>query len=48
MVAADAVAILAGRLLGRRLPERVIKYGAAALFGLFGLWLIVDGVTQLS
>jgi putative Ca2+/H+ antiporter (TMEM165/GDT1 family) len=43
MVAADALAIGVGALLGRRLPETVIKYGAAALFAVFGLLLIVDG-----
>ncbi|WP_329110749.1 TMEM165/GDT1 family protein [Micromonospora sp. NBC_01699] len=47
MVAADALAILVGRMLGRRLPEKVIKYGAAALFALSGLWLLLDGVKQL-
>jgi putative Ca2+/H+ antiporter (TMEM165/GDT1 family) len=47
MVAADALAILAGRLLGRRLPDRLIRYGATVLFVLFGLWLIVDAVGQL-
>jgi Ca2+/H+ antiporter, TMEM165/GDT1 family len=47
MVAADALAIGVGRLLGRRLPERVVSYGAAALFVLFGIWLIVDAIRQL-
>jgi Ca2+/H+ antiporter, TMEM165/GDT1 family len=44
MVAADALAILVGRLLGKRLPEQAIKYGAAALFAVFGLWLIVEAL----
>lgn len=44
MVAADALAILVGALLGRQLPEKVIKYGAAALFALFGALLIADGL----
>jgi putative Ca2+/H+ antiporter (TMEM165/GDT1 family) len=44
MVAADALAIVVGALLGRKLPEKVIKYGAAALFALFGVLLIVDGI----
>jgi len=44
MVAADALAIVVGALLGKRLPEKVIKYGAAALFALFGLVLIADGL----
>jgi putative Ca2+/H+ antiporter (TMEM165/GDT1 family) len=48
MVAADALAILVGRWLGRSLPERAIRYGAAALFLLFGAWLIVEGWTQVA
>ena len=48
MVAADALAIVVGRQLGRHLPERVIKYGAAALFFLFGGWLFVDAVHELT
>ncbi|HCB03064.1 MAG TPA: hypothetical protein DEQ43_02205, partial [Nocardioides bacterium] len=43
MVAADALAIGVGILLGRRLPERVIKYGAAAAFFAFGVLLVADG-----
>jgi putative Ca2+/H+ antiporter (TMEM165/GDT1 family) len=46
MVAADALAIGVGRVLGRRLPERAIKYGAAALFAIFGVWLIIDAIAQ--
>jgi putative Ca2+/H+ antiporter (TMEM165/GDT1 family) len=45
MVAADALAILVGALLGRRLPEKAIKYGAAAAFAVFGLLLILQGVS---
>jgi Ca2+/H+ antiporter, TMEM165/GDT1 family len=48
MVAADALAIMAGHLLGKRLPERAIKYGAAALFAIFGIWLLVDAIGQLT
>jgi putative Ca2+/H+ antiporter (TMEM165/GDT1 family) len=44
MVAADALAIAAGVWLGRNLPERPIRYGAAALFAIFGLLLIVEGL----
>jgi putative Ca2+/H+ antiporter (TMEM165/GDT1 family) len=40
MVLADAVAILIGIAFGRRLPERVIKLGAAAIFIFFGLWTL--------
>ena len=48
MVAADALAIVVGRLLGRHLPEKAIKYGAAALFAIFGVWLLVEAVIELS
>jgi putative Ca2+/H+ antiporter (TMEM165/GDT1 family)/protein-S-isoprenylcysteine O-methyltransferase Ste14 len=46
MVAADALAIVVGRQLGRHLPERTIKYGAAGLFFLFGVWLFADAFAQ--
>jgi putative Ca2+/H+ antiporter (TMEM165/GDT1 family) len=48
MVAADALAIVAGRQLGKHLPERTIKYGASALFFLFGVWLLVDAIQELT
>ena len=48
MVAADALAILVGRLLGRHLPEKVIKYGAAALFAIFGIWLVAEAIMKLT
>ena len=48
MVAADALAILVGRLLGRHLPERAIRYGAAVLFAIFGIWLVVEAVIELT
>ncbi|MFC7548898.1 TMEM165/GDT1 family protein [Plantactinospora sp. GCM10030261] len=48
MVAADALAILLGRYLGRKLPERTIRYGAAVLFAICGLWLILEAVAELT
>ena len=48
MVAADAIAIAAGRLLGSRLPERAIRFGAAAAFVIFGAILILEGVGFLG
>lgn len=48
MVAADALAIGLGRLLGRRLPERAIKIGAAVAFAVFGVLLVVDGVRIIA
>ena len=44
MVLADALAIGVGALLGRNLPEKVIRYGAAALFAIFGLVLVAEGL----
>jgi Ca2+/H+ antiporter, TMEM165/GDT1 family len=46
MVAADALAILAGRQLGNRVPERVIRIGAALSFAVFGVWLLIDGFSR--
>jgi Ca2+/H+ antiporter, TMEM165/GDT1 family len=45
MVAADALAIGVGALLGRHLPERAIRYGAAAAFVVFGVLLIAQGLS---
>ncbi|MBR7741814.1 TMEM165/GDT1 family protein [Phycicoccus sp. BSK3Z-2] len=44
MVAADALAIGVGAVLGRKLPEKAIRYGAAAAFVVFGLLLIAEGL----
>jgi putative Ca2+/H+ antiporter (TMEM165/GDT1 family) len=44
MVAADALAIVVGQQLGARLPERVIKIGAAVTFFVFGVLLIIEGL----
>ncbi len=44
MVAADALAIGVGAVLGRTLPEKVIRYGAAALFAVFGIVLVAEGL----
>lgn len=47
MVAADALAIMLGRMLGQRLPEYITRIGAAVLFVLFGIWLCVHGILEL-
>ena len=47
MVAADALAIVVGQQLGRRLPDRLIRYGAAAGFAVFGLLLVAEGLGML-
>jgi putative Ca2+/H+ antiporter (TMEM165/GDT1 family) len=43
MVLSDALAIWAGRVLGKQLPERAIKIGAAGIFFAFGLYYIIQG-----
>ncbi|MEZ5093494.1 TMEM165/GDT1 family protein [Nocardioides sp.] len=47
MVAADALAIWVGYALGKRLPERVIKYAAAAAFFVFAALLVLDGIRHV-
>jgi putative Ca2+/H+ antiporter (TMEM165/GDT1 family) len=44
MVVADGIAIAVGKFLGSRLPERAIRYGAAAAFAIFGALLIAQGL----
>jgi putative Ca2+/H+ antiporter (TMEM165/GDT1 family) len=45
MVTADALAILLGAHLGRRLPERTTRIVAAAAFVVFGVLLMVEGLS---
>jgi putative Ca2+/H+ antiporter (TMEM165/GDT1 family) len=44
MVVADGLAIVVGRQLGARLPERAIKIGAAVAFFVFGAILLAEAV----
>jgi putative Ca2+/H+ antiporter (TMEM165/GDT1 family) len=44
MIAADALAIGVGKLLGARLPEKAVKIAAAVAFFVFGIALLVEGV----
>ncbi len=48
MVAADALAIGLGAVLGKKLPERAITIGATVAFVLFGLVLVVQGVRSVT
>ncbi len=48
MVAADALAIGVGAVLGRKLPEKAITIGAAVLFVVFGVWMILEGAGVLG
>ena len=44
MVAADALAIVIGAILGTRMPERAIKIFASAAFVVFGVILIAEAL----
>lgn len=46
MVAADALAIGVGHLVGTRLPERAVRIGAAVAFFGFGVALLVNAASQ--
>ncbi len=42
MVIADGLAIVVGKVLGKSLPEKVIKYGAALIFLASGVFTLVQ------
>ena len=46
MVLADGIAIIVGKMLGKQLPEKAVKYGAALLFFLSGLYIIYEAFTS--
>ena len=48
MVISDGLAIWVGRALGRHLPERAIRIGAAAIFFAVGLYYAIQGLAQLG
>ena len=45
IVAASSLAVLVGSQLGARLPERIVRVGAAAMFAAFGVLLLADGLS---
>ena len=45
MFTATALALVVGRVVGTRLPEKPIRIAAAVLFLVFGGLLVVDGLT---
>jgi Ca2+/H+ antiporter, TMEM165/GDT1 family len=47
MVLSDGLAIVVGKLLGAKLPERVVKVGAAVIFFGFGLFSLIQGGMKL-
>ncbi|MFC6152743.1 TMEM165/GDT1 family protein [Nocardioides yefusunii] len=47
MVAADALAIVVGAVLGKKLPEKAVTVFATTLFVIFGVVLIVSGIRAM-
>jgi putative Ca2+/H+ antiporter (TMEM165/GDT1 family) len=48
MVAADGLAVMAGKLLDRKIPEELVKYGAAACFAVSGLVMLTEALIHRS
>jgi len=48
MVAGDALAILVGQQLAKRVSEKVIRYAAAASFAVFGILLVAEAIRELT
>jgi putative Ca2+/H+ antiporter (TMEM165/GDT1 family) len=46
MVVADGLAIIVGRVVGARLPERLIKFGATAIFLVTGVFTLIGAVSN--
>jgi putative Ca2+/H+ antiporter (TMEM165/GDT1 family) len=47
MVVSDGLAIWVGQALGKKLPERSIKIGAAVIFFIFGFYYAVKGANEI-
>jgi len=47
MVVADGLAIIVGKILGKQLPEKTIKYGAATIFLVTGVVTLTETIFSL-
>ena len=47
MILAISLAVGLGYLVGRNIPEKVMKWFSATVFGLFGIITIISALTQL-
>ncbi len=45
MLIGDGLGIAVGRFFGRKLPEKVIRGAAAVLFAVFGILLLLEGIS---
>lgn len=46
MMIADGIGIIIGVVLGKQIPERMVKWGAALIFIAFGLWGLYDALPK--
>jgi putative Ca2+/H+ antiporter (TMEM165/GDT1 family) len=46
MVVADGLAIIVGKVMGKKLPERAVRYGTAAIFILSGLFTLFEAYSN--
>jgi Ca2+/H+ antiporter, TMEM165/GDT1 family len=46
MVLADGLAIIVGIVMGKHLPEKIIKYISAGIFILFGIFITVEAIMK--
>jgi hypothetical protein len=46
MMISNAIGIVFGNLMGKRLPDRAIKWAAAMTFVAFGLWGLWDNLPR--
>jgi putative Ca2+/H+ antiporter (TMEM165/GDT1 family) len=42
MFVADLIAVICGRILGKRMPEKIMKYGSAIIFIGAGIYTLVE------
>lgn len=47
MVIADGIAIIVGKVMGKKLPEKLIKYGSAAVFILSGIYSLYQAFAKV-
>jgi len=48
MVIADGLAIIVGKVMGKKIPENIMKYGAAILFIVSGLYTLYEAFGSRS
>ena len=44
MVAADALAVFASKFIDKRIPGRLVKYSAASVFAVSGMYTLLEAL----